>query len=138
VIERKDYGIIYRHGAAGKETVPASTRLGGGSDGVGDVVMLFGRTEEIAEYSMGDGTWVSELQVQENDLYKLPPEDEDDDQNLDIEDEDDDQNLDIVKIMPSTNPRFTLVAYSDASFAVGELKQSITAFLVMVNGTPLL
>jgi hypothetical protein len=123
VIERKHYGIIYCRGGAGKETVPASTRLGGGSDGVGDVVVLFGRNEEIAEYSTGDATWVSELQ--ENDLYKLHPED-------------DDRKLDIVKIMPSTNSRFTLVAYSDASFSVGELKQGITGFLVMVNGTPLL
>ena len=40
--------------------------------------------------------------------------------------------------MPHTNPRFTMVAYSDASFAVGELKQSITGFVVMINGTPLL
>ncbi len=30
VVERKDYGIIYRRGAAGKETIPSSTRLGGG------------------------------------------------------------------------------------------------------------
>jgi hypothetical protein len=80
VIERKHYGIIYRRGAAGKETVPASTRLGEGHDGVGDVAMLFGRNEETATYSTGDATWVSELQ--ENDLYKLHPED--DDRQLDI------------------------------------------------------
>jgi hypothetical protein len=122
VIERKDYGIVYRRGAAGKEKVPASNRLGGESERDGNVVMLYGRTEEVG-YSTGDATLINELQ--ENDLYKLHPED-------------DDYNLDIVKVMPPTNPRFTLVAYSDASFAVGELKQSITGFLVMVNGTPLL
>jgi hypothetical protein len=31
-----------------------------------------------------------------------------------------------------------MVAYSDASFAVGELKQSISGFIVFVNGIPLL
>ena len=122
VIERKNYGIIYRRGAAGKETVPASSRLGGDSGNEGNVAMLFGRNEESG-YSTGDLTSISELQ--EKDLYKLLPED-------------DDRKLDIEQIMPATNLRFTLVAYSDASFAVGELKQSITGFLVMINGTPLL
>jgi hypothetical protein len=50
VIERKEYGIINRRGAAGMETVPASTRLGGESVSEaniqGDVVMLFGHKEE--------------------------------------------------------------------------------------------
>ncbi len=34
--------------------------------------------------------------------------------------------------------RFTKVAYSDASFAVGETKQSITGFIILINGTPVL
>ncbi len=87
VIERKDCGIVYRRGAAGKEKIPASTRLGGESERDGNVVMLYGRTEEV-EYSTGDATLINELQ--ENDLYKLHPED-------------DDCNLDIVKVMPATN-----------------------------------
>jgi hypothetical protein len=36
-----------------------------------------------------------------------------------------------------TNSRFRKVAYSDASFAVGLSKQSITGFVVMINGTPM-
>jgi hypothetical protein len=128
VIERKEYGIIYRRGAAGMEKVPASARLGGDSEFAkteantqGDVAMLFGPKEE--KYTTGDGTWINELA--ESDLYKLQPDEED-------------RHLDIVKVMAPTNPRFTMVAYSDASFAVGELKQSITGFLVMINGIPLL
>lgn len=133
VIARKDCGIIYRRGAAGTETVPSSTRLGGGSrDGLAvelvedtsvksKTSMLVGTIEK--GYSTGDGTQLNELQ--ENDLYKLHPDGND---NI----------LDIIKTMPLTNPRFSLVAYSDASFAVGDLKQSVTGFLVMINGTPLL
>ena len=34
--------------------------------------------------------------------------------------------------------RFTVVAYTDASFAVNELKQSISDWIVYVNGTPIL
>jgi hypothetical protein len=132
VIERKDYGIIYRRGAAGKETIPASTRPKVDpeptSEDLGelniDKRLLLGMptSQEKDRYSIGDGTWVNELQ--ECDLYKLKSGE--------------DEHLDIVKTMPMTNSRFTVVAYSDASFAVGELKQSVTGFLVMVNGTPLL
>jgi hypothetical protein len=50
----------------------------------------------------------------------------------------DDEQLDIDKVLADTNPRFTKVAYSDASFAVGLTKQSITGFVVMINGVPIL
>jgi hypothetical protein len=116
--ERKDCGIIYRRGAAGKERIPSSSRLGGD---VENQVPILVSEKGDETYSTGDQTWISELQ--ENDLYKVTLEEEE---------------LDIVRIMPMTNPRFTVVAYSDASFAVGELKQSVTGLLVMVNGTPLL
>jgi hypothetical protein len=36
------------------------------------------------------------------------------------------------------NLRYRLMAYGDASFAVGETKQSITAFVIYLNGVPLL
>ncbi len=63
--------------------------------------------------------------MKEHDLYKL---------DVTI----DDPHLDIPKVLASTNKRFTVVAYADASFAVGELKQSISGFHVMINGIPLL
>ena len=66
---------------------------------------------------------MSETQIndlEENHLYKLDP----------IVD---DVSLDIEK-----NKRFTVVAYTDASFAVGETKQSISGFDVMINGCPIL
>jgi hypothetical protein len=50
----------------------------------------------------------------------------------------DDAALDIVKKLAPVNSRFTKVAYSDASFAVGVSKQSISGFIVYINGIPLL
>jgi len=78
---------------------------------------------EGISYSIGDATKINELE--ENNLYKLHP-------TLD------DQSLDIDKKLAPTNTRFTMVAYSDASFAVGETKQSISGFDIMINCSPIL
>jgi hypothetical protein len=109
---QKDYGIIFRRGGAGREYIPACTRLGGGLD-----------DSNKGMYSTGDYTEINELE--ETNLYKLDP---------DI----DDVTLEIEKVLASTNTRFTKVAYTDASFAVGENKQSISGFVIMINGTPIL
>jgi hypothetical protein len=37
-----------------------------------------------------------------------------------------------------TTTRFRVVAYSDAAFAVDELKQSVSGWVVYLNGTPIL
>jgi hypothetical protein len=112
IVSSKHYGIIFRRGGANKEFVPSKTRLGGG---------LENTDEEV--YSTGDQGHANELE--ENNLYKLDP---------DV----DDTTLDIEKVLADTNTRFTKVAYSDASFAVGETKQSITGFIVLINGVPIL
>jgi hypothetical protein len=115
LVERKELGIVYRRGAAGKETVPANNRLGG---------VVAAHVPALAtSYMTGDQTNICELK--EHDLYKLDPTIED-------------LSLDIQKVLAPTNNRFTVVAYADASFAVGDQKQSISGFLVMINGTPLL
>jgi hypothetical protein len=90
IVESKHCGIIFRRGGAGKEYVPASTRLGGGLEDINE-----------ESYSIGDATQINDLE--ENNLYKL--------------DRFDDESLDIPKVLADTNGRFTLVAYSDASFA---------------------
>jgi hypothetical protein len=80
-------------------------------------------TSEI--FSMGDEVEARQNELGESFLYKL-----------DLLT--DDPSLDIPKILAPTNKRFTVVAYSDASFAIGESMQSITGFVVMINGIPLL
>ncbi len=46
--------------------------------------------------------------------------------------------MDIVKKLKPTNQRFTSVAYSDASFATGKSKQSVTGYVILINGIPLM
>ena len=135
---RKELGIIYRRGGAGKEHVPANTRLGGDIKDHADDdenLRLFNKDFDkyeaavaiqgllVGTFSIGDQTEFSE--VKESDLYKLDPI---------VEDAD----FDITKRLAPTNNRFTMVAYSDASFAVGDLKQSVSGFIVYINGIPLL
>ena len=114
IVSLKQFGIIFRRGAAGSEYIPANTRHGGGFENVGD--------DEVP-YSIGDEALFNELE--ENNLYKLDPY-------LD------DESLDIIKTLAPTDDRFTMVAYTDASFAVGETKQSISGFVILINGTPIL
>jgi hypothetical protein len=95
----------------GAEYIPACTRLGGGLE------------TDHQEYSIGDEADINELE--ETNLYKLDPQE-------------DDAEVDIIKTLADTNARFTKVAYTDASFAVGETKQSISGFVVMINGIPIL
>lgn len=116
----KDQGILYRRGGANKEYIPSKVRLGGGLES--EDALCDQHTSTLADYSIGDPAQVNELE--ENHLYKL--------------DDFDDVQLDIEKHLADTNQRFTKVAYSDASFAIGETKQSISGFIVMINGVPIL
>jgi hypothetical protein len=111
IVASKHQGIISRRGGAHKEYVPSKTRLGGELENVDE------------RYFIGDQALFNELE--ENNLYKLNP-------NID------EMDLDIEKVMADINDRFTMVAYSDASFAVGETKQSISGFIILINGTPIL
>jgi hypothetical protein len=132
ISERRHHGILYRRGGAGKEYVPSSCRPEGGLCKPGeydpvldDIPYSLGlaMTTSISDYSIGDEAEFNELD--EKNLYKLNPFI-------------DDLDRDIIKVLAPTNRRFTKVAYSDASFAVGGSKQSVTGFIVMVNGVPLL
>jgi hypothetical protein len=107
--------LVFRRGGAGREYVPASTRLGGGLEKCDG--------DSWEPYSIGDESDINELEL--NNLYKLDPYT-------------DDALLDIEKTLADTNTRFTVVAYSDASFAVGETKQSISGWDVMINSVPML
>jgi hypothetical protein len=45
---------------------------------------------------------------------------------------------DIHAVVLPTSTRFVTLAYTDASFAVGESKDSISGFVIFVNGTPVM
>jgi hypothetical protein len=50
----------------------------------------------------------------------------------------DDGNVDIPRIVFVVNPRYNLIVFGDASFAIGELKQSVSGYVVYLDGVPLL
>jgi hypothetical protein len=115
IVHSKHHGILFRRGGANKEYVPVNSRLGGGLEDL--------ENDAETSYSIGDEAVLNELE--ESNLYKL-------DSIVD------DNDLDIEKTLADVNDRFTKVAYSDASFAVGETKQSISGFVVLINGVPIL
>jgi hypothetical protein len=127
---RRHYGIIFKRGGAGREYVPSSSRPEGDldNDGVNNgngkydpavhdgvnngngeydpaVLPLLFAAQKTSIYSIGEEMDFNELE--EKDMYKL---------DLLV----DDCRMDIVKTLKPTNKRFTLVAYSDASFATGQ------------------
>jgi hypothetical protein len=46
--------------------------------------------------------------------------------------------IDIPRIVLAINSRYRLIVYADASFAIGENKQSISGFIIYLNGVPIL
>jgi hypothetical protein len=46
--------------------------------------------------------------------------------------------IDICRVVSPVNPRYRLIVYADASFAVGDLKQSVSGFIIFLNGVPIL
>ena len=109
LVQVKDLGIVFRKGGAGKERVPSSTRSPEGSSSVPLV-------------SVGAEAIINELG--ERDLYG-------------VSDSDDVVSSGSVLAFP-VSTRFSLTAYTDASFAVGPRLQSVSGWIVMVNGIPML
>jgi hypothetical protein len=127
IYKRRDHGIvIYRH-AAGKELVPASSRsppiVGStlSSDVTGDVISP--AENEITQKSLCKGRPVDSADSLSNLVsYQV----------ADVE------GLDLGRVTLRINSRYTLVVFGDASFAVGASKQSVTGYVIFLNGVPLL
>ncbi len=112
IFARRTHGIVVVRGGAGTELIPSSTR---GADEV---------TLELPEQridNIGSFTRVNELR--EKALYKVKEE---------IADED------IRPVVLPVNIRYNLTAYADASFAEGDTMQSVSGYIIYINGTPLL
>jgi hypothetical protein len=127
VFVRRHHGIvIFRHGA-GREIVPSATRSPevpeGNVDSQEVVVDLGGdislNDNEITTHSLCRGkVLVSDVGLS----YTV----------------EDSEQFDMPRMALPVNLRYRLMAYGDASFAVGETKQSITGFVIYLNGVPLL
>jgi hypothetical protein len=112
---RRSHGIVIVRDGAGKEIVPSSSRSTPDADGAA-VVAAEPRSDDI-----GSRTGINELR--EKALYKVKDEIAD---------------VDIQPIMLPLNKRYTLIIYADASFAVGDTMQSVSGYVIFLNGTPLL
>jgi hypothetical protein len=130
VYARKEHGIIMTRGAAGKELVPSSSRpksvqpetAGDASDAspsphdeIG--TLIGGEQNELLQKML-----LSARRVSPSGEYDV----------LDSE------TIDIRRVELPINSRYRLTVYSDASFAVGELKQSVSGYVVYLNGIPIL
>jgi hypothetical protein len=115
IYTRRTQGIIFFRGGAGKEIVPSDSR-----NGIQISVPI--KSEKVStEDDTGSMTEFNELREQA--LYKVKNE---------IASED------IRPIILPLNDRYRLIIYADASFAVGILKQSVSGYIIYLNGTPLM
>jgi hypothetical protein len=127
--DRKEYGIVICRGAAGSELVPSSIRPGLGSnapDGVSsDAPSLNDNTGTLlhaGENEVLHKTLLLATPIQSPHEYNVLDPD----------------LIDIPRLVLPVNSRYRLVVYADASFAIGEHKQSVSGFVVYLNGVPLL
>jgi hypothetical protein len=115
IYEKRAHGIVFIRGGAGKEIIPSNSRNGIQISAIKSQEGLRG----------GDDTGSKSMfnELREQALYKVKEE---------VASED------IQPVSLPVNSRYRLVIYSDASFAVGELKQSVSGWIIYINGTPLL
>jgi hypothetical protein len=115
IYERRTYGIMILRGGAGTEIVPSANR-----DPEGEPV---GKNHSLqnGKDNTGDLTTINEMR--EKALFKV---------------KEDIADVDISPIVRPVNPRYRIVIYTDASFGVGETTQSVSGYIVYLNGTPLL
>ena len=111
--DRGSQGIIFRRGGATSIRIPPTHRPGKGEDG--------SPTAPTTDaYHVGAEDLIDEFG--EKDLYR----------DCDAEQDAQDGPPDL-----PTTQRFKIVAYTDASFAVTDKMQSISGWVVYVNGTPI-
>jgi hypothetical protein len=114
IYKRRHVAIQFKRGFAGRERIPSSTRpVPEATSSDSSTILSLAST-----VSLQDGL-LSQSDVMEH-FNTL------------------EATLDVPETLLPTNPRFTTVAYTDASFAVGECKDSIAGFVIFVNGTPVI
>ena len=119
---RKFQGLVFRRESAGRELIPSSTRVLSSSSAV---------------CSPDDPDLGLPIPHDQNELREklLCKTSSSDDSSYTVPDPD---ALDIVRVHLPVNSRYSLTVYGDASFAIGLLKQSISGYVIYLNGTPIL
>jgi hypothetical protein len=114
VYRRREHGIVISRGAAGKELVPSSSRPkpllpvpeGGASDPAQNHREDTGELIDGSQSEVLQKMLLSAQRVLQGNDYVIPDPD----------------FIDIGRVILAENSRYRLVAYADASFAVGERK----------------
>jgi hypothetical protein len=114
IYEKWKYGIVITRGGAGSELVPSSFRTKPNS-----ILTSSAGDENCSIDDTGAMTTVNELR--EHAIYKVRDEIAD---------------VDILPIILPENPRYNFTIYADASFAVGPMMQSVSGYVVHLNGAP--
>jgi hypothetical protein len=114
---RREHGIVIRRGAAGKEIVPSNSRQPVPDLPVDTGSLISDDFNELRYQSLSNAT-----KVTSDTSYLVPDPD----------------GIDLASVPLPINLRYSLVAYGDASFATGVLKQSVSGFVIYINGVPIL
>ncbi len=119
IYKRRGVAILFKRGYAGREWVPACTRPAlDASVAIAEPVLSLVSVPSIPNTSYSNGPFSQRDILDHIDTL--------------------DTELDIPEIILPTSSRFTTVAFTDASFAVGEDKDRISAYTLYVNGTPIM
>jgi hypothetical protein len=127
IYARKCHGIVIYRNAAGCELVPASSR-----NPQPDSALMEGPPPDVGSLiseSDNELTHQSLCRGRSFVASSLSPHP------YTVDDED---GLDLQRVSLPVNSRYSLVVFADASFAVGDTKQSVTGYIVFLNGSPLL
>jgi hypothetical protein len=125
ISERKFHGIVFFRNAATRELLPAYRRPQ--ADDLSephDTGDLIGSPDasELTLKSLCHAKAVSPSSDSSSSSYVVP----------------DTSGIEIPTVILPVNPRYRLIGFGDASFAIGPLKQSVSGFVVYLNGVPLL
>jgi hypothetical protein len=116
IYEKRKYGIVITRGGAGSELIPSSFREKPG-------LMLISSVEDDKGSIDDTGEMTTMNELREHAIYKV---------------RDEIANVDISPVILPENQRYNLTIYADASFAVGPLMQSVSGYIIYLNGSPLL
>ncbi len=135
ISERKLHGIVIFRNAATREVLPAYQRPSPDdpsplAENTGDF-LLSPETSELTMKSLCQAKAIVSLPSSPSidgsgEVLPLP---------YVVPDED---GFDIPRVDLPVNSRYRLIAFGDASFAIGELKQSVSGFIIFLNGVPLM
>jgi hypothetical protein len=130
---RRDHGIVMFRNGGGKELIPSSERSG-------PVSSSADATQEnevlgLASDDLGDHILETHNEITKQSLCRGKALFSDVSPSYIVNDP---ELLDIQRVHLPINSRYSLLAYGDASFAIGTTKQSVTGFIVYLNGVPLL